>query len=109
VGRASREKGKRRERQIVELHAASGIHAERVPLSGAARYQGNGADVDCYVFGREAAPLCCEVKGRGNGEGFKTLARWLGENDALYLVADRAEPIAVLPWRTYARLLARRP
>ena len=32
-------------------HTELGIAAERVPLSGAPRYRGNGADVDLYVFG----------------------------------------------------------
>ena len=42
MGRASRDKGPRRERQVVALHQGMGIKAERVPLSGAVRYQGNG-------------------------------------------------------------------
>jgi hypothetical protein len=42
----------------------SGSRTERVPLSGAARYRGNGADVDLYVFGPDAAPIACEVKAR---------------------------------------------
>lgn len=55
MGKASRDKGLRRERAIVQLHTACGLRAERVPLSGALRYQGNGADVDLYVRG--AKPL----------------------------------------------------
>ena len=102
-----RRKGARIEREIVELHRSLGIHAERVPLSGGAHYQGNGADVDIYPFGKDGAPLCCEVKGRANGEGFATLERWLGENDALFLRRDRAEPVVVLPWRIWAMLLGK--
>ena len=52
-----RRKGARLEREIVELHRTLGLRAERVPLSGAARYQGNGADVEIYPFGPDAAPL----------------------------------------------------
>jgi hypothetical protein len=37
------------------------------------RYQGSGGDVDLYIFGRDAAPLVCEVKARASGEGFATL------------------------------------
>jgi Holliday junction resolvase len=70
VSRASRDKGARIEREIVARHAKLGVKAERVPLSGAARYQGNGADVDVYAFGPDAAPLVGEVKARGNGAGF---------------------------------------
>ncbi len=107
MGKSSRDKGQRRERQIVALHVDLGIHAERVPLSGASRYQGNGADLDVYPFSRDGPPLCGEVKARRNGEGFVTLERWLGENDMLFLVRDRQEPMVVLPWATWERLLKR--
>jgi hypothetical protein len=94
MGKPSRDKGLRRERAIVEIHAKAGLRAERVPLSGAVRYRGNGGDVDLYVRGRE--PLKAEVKARGEGDGFKTLERWLGDNDALFLWRDRAAPFVVL-------------
>ena len=102
-----RRKGARLEREIVELHRSIGIHAERVPLSGAMRYQGGAHDVDIYPLGRDEAPLCCEVKGRGTGKGFVTLERWLAENDALFLRRDHAEPLVLLPWRTWVRLLGK--
>jgi Holliday junction resolvase len=99
------QKGARIEREIVAAHAELGIAGERVPLSGAARYRGNGADVDLYVFGPDAAPIVCEVKARASGEGFQTLERWLGDADALFLRRDRADPLVVLPWQTWARLV----
>jgi Holliday junction resolvase len=102
-----RRKGLRIEREIVELHRAIDVHAERVPLSGASRYQGNAADVDIYPFGKDDSPLCCEVKGRKNGEGFATIEKWLSENDVLFLRRNNAEPLIVLPWRTWVRLLAK--
>ena len=105
MGKASRDKGQRRERQIVALHLDMGVKAERVPLSGASKYRGNGADVDVYALGPDAAPLVSEVKARASGEGFTTLERWLGEFDALFLVRDRAEPLVVLPWATWRRVL----
>ena len=82
------------------MHEALGIKAERVPLSGAARYQGNGADLDVYAFGKDNAPLVTEVKSRKSGEGFVTLERWLGDADALFVKRDRAEPMVLLPWAT---------
>jgi Holliday junction resolvase len=106
MGRMSRDKGRRVEQALVNLHLRIGVHAERVPLSGASRYQGNGADIDVYAFGRDAAPLVSEVKARKDGEGFATLERWLGENDVLFLRRDRSEPLIVLPWRVWTRLLA---
>ena len=107
MGKSSRDKGQRRERQIVALHVDLGVHAERVPLSGAAAYQGGGHDVDVYPWGPEGPPLCGEVKARRNGEGFKTLEKWLGENDALFLWRNRQDPMVVLPWRVWRRLLRR--
>jgi hypothetical protein len=76
-----------------------------VPLSGAIRYRGNGPDVDLYVFGRDAPRLVCEVKARASGEGFATLERWPGDADALFLRRDRADPLIMLPWSTWARLI----
>jgi Holliday junction resolvase len=105
MGRLSRQKGARVEREIVGLHVALGVKAERVPLSGAARYRGNGGDVDVYALGPSAAPLIGEVKSRASGEGFTTLEKWLGENDALFLRRNRAEPLVVLPLRSWARIL----
>ncbi len=108
MGKSSRDKGLRRERAIVDIHMKCGLRAERVPLSGAVRYRGNGADVDLYVRGAE--PLKVEVKARGEGDGFKTLERWLGRNDALFLWRDRATPMVVLPlhvWIEIARRSAR--
>ena len=104
-GPAARLKGGRIEREIVHAHIDEGIHAERVPLSGAARYQGNGADLDIYAFGKDGPPLVCEVKSRASGEGFATIERWLKDFDALFLRRDRRDPLVVLPWATWIRIL----
>lgn len=104
MGKASRDKGLRRERAIVDLHRKCGIRAERVPLSGALRYRGNGADVDIYVRGAE--PLKAEVKARGEGSGFRTLERWLGSNDALFLMRDRATPLVVVPMHVWMEIVS---
>jgi hypothetical protein len=80
-----------------------------VPLSGAVRYKGNGADVDIYVRGPEAAPWIAEVKARASGEGFTTLERWLSDYDALFLIRDRSKPIVVLPWERWQELLSLLP
>jgi hypothetical protein len=105
MGKASRDKGLRRERAIVEIHTKSGLRAERVPLSGAVHYRGNGADVDLYVRGAE--PIKAEVKARGDGDGFRTLQRWLGGNDALFLWRDRAAPFVVLPLHIWLEVAGR--
>ncbi len=106
MGKASRDKGLRRERAIVEIHTKCGIHAERVPLSGAVRYQGNGGDIDIYARGRSAPPYTAEVKARGNGSGFRMLAGWLAGHDALFLWQDRAAPLVVLPLHVWLELLS---
>jgi hypothetical protein len=86
-------------------HQTLGVHAERYPLSGASRFRGSGHDVDIYVLGADQAPLVAEVKARKNGSGFTQLETWLGEYDALFLKRNHADPLIVLPWRVWSRLL----
>lgn len=105
-GRLSRDKGARIEREIVSRHLLMGVHAEKVPLSGQSAYR-DGVDVDIYPWGRDREPLVAEVKARASGGGFRMLERWLSNADLLILRRDRAEPLICLPWRTWARLLAR--
>src|SRR6516164_2251875 len=101
-----RQKGNRAEREIVDLHKGINVHAERYPASGATRFRGSGHDIDLYPFGREEAPLVAESKARRSGNGFVQLERWLGEYDALFLRRNNAEPMVLLPWRTWRALLA---
>ena len=106
MSKASRDKGARRERQIVDLHRELGIKAERVPLSGAMRFRNTEkTDMDVYPMGPDQAPFVCEVKARAGGEGFKTLERWLGEGDALFLIRDRTTPLVMLPWARWEQIL----
>ena len=107
MSRAQRDKGARRERGLVNKHLALGVPAERVPLSGAAHYQGGGHDIDVYPFGLDAGALVGEVKARKDGEGFKTIEAWLAENDLLFLWRDRQEPLVVLPWRVWRTIIER--
>jgi len=93
----SRDKGNRIEREIVNRHLDAGIYAERVPLSGAA---GGSFSGDLRI-----GELRGEVKARRSGEGFKTLERWLGDNDLLFLRRDRSEPLVVMNWATYQCLM----
>ena len=46
-----------------------------------------------------------EVKARKNGSGFTQLEKWLSEYDVLFLRRDRADPLVLLPWSTWATLL----
>lgn len=106
-GARHRSKGDRIEREIIARLKALGIHAERYPLSGASHFRGSGHDLDIYVLGANKAPLVAEVKARANGAGFTTLEKWLGNFDALFLRRNDADPLVVLPWRVWARLLDR--
>jgi hypothetical protein len=104
-GARHRRKGDRVERELVAAHKALGIFSERYPLSGASRFRGSGHDIDVYLFGREEAPIVAEAKARKNGAGFTTLEKWLGEFDCLFLKRNNTDPLVVLPWRVWARLI----
>ena len=106
--RRSRQKGAEGEREVVQLHRPMGIHAERVPLSGAMAYQGNDEDVDVYACGRDAAPLVCQVKRQATDAGWKTILGQLGEACALFLRQDRGGWFVLMPLDTYDRLLGAR-
>ncbi len=80
-------------------HRGIGVEAERVPMSGTAR---GSFSVDVIVAGKSEG----RGQGRAGGQGFTTIERWLGKNDLLFLRRDRAEPLVVMPWRTYQRLNA---
>jgi Holliday junction resolvase len=106
-GARHRQKGNRIERELVERHKNIGVHAERYPLSGASRFRGRSHDLDVYAFGPEEAPIVAESKARKNGGGFVQLERWLGDYDVLFLRRNNADPLLLMPWRTWAALLAR--
>ena len=101
MGRMSRNKGRRIENELVHKHKDMGVDCERVPLSGSAggRFAGD------LVIEHDGALYRAEVKARATGNGFKTLEGWIGDHDMLFLRRDRAEPMVVLTWRTYAKLM----
>jgi len=100
-GKPSRDKGARVEREIVNLLKENGLYAERVPLSGAA----GGSYTGDVRFGSTCANWVGEVKARKNGSGFKTLERWLGENDTLFLKKNNADIMVVLPFDRFLELM----
>jgi len=97
MGRMQRNKGARVEREIVQRFIDIGLHAEKVPLSGAA---GGSFSGDLLVDGRRV-----EVKARKDGTGFKLLYRWLGDNDFLVCKQDRTEPLVIMTIQTLGDLL----
>jgi Holliday junction resolvase len=99
-GAKHRRKGSRVEREIVEAHRELGVQAKRVPLSGSASdFPGD------VLIGLDEGEIRGEVKARREGAGFVQLERWLGANDVLFLRRNHTDPLVVLPWATWARLL----
>jgi len=107
MGKASREKGSRIEREIAHKLTEGGVPTRRVIGSGA--HGGHDArlvgDLQIGTYGDGHWLLTGEVKARKNGEGFKTLEGWLGENDVLLLRRNHQQPLAVMPWITFVSLL----
>ncbi len=105
TNRTATRKGKRVERELVELHRDLGIRAQRVPRSGASGGVFSG-DLHLHLFGAEVDPLVAEVKSRATGEGFKTLARWMDGADLLFLREDRQAALVCLPGATWVKIVA---
>jgi|TARA_R110000751_G_scaffold130631_1_gene232593 Holliday junction resolvase len=111
MGRMSRSKGSRVEREFVNKLRDSGVYAERVPLSGAAGGQFSGDLVIPVKSGTLEAlnpdikELRAEVKARKDGAGFTQLEKWKGDNDLLFLKRDRQEPMVVMDWDLFLGLL----
>ena len=109
-GRASRDKGNRAERKLVDLLNRVGRNAKRVPNSGSSQGEFSGdLHFDYPVGGLQ--PLIRrgvgEVKCRRDGAEWKTIKGWLDEYQALFLVQDREEPLVVLPWAVFEDLMRR--
>lgn len=95
-------KGRNGEHAIVNKHKALGIEAERVPLSGSlgGKYSG-----DIAIPSVEHAILRCEVKSRKSDNGFAVIRNWLGESDIMFIREDYRDPLVVMPWETYEKLI----
>jgi len=104
-GARHRRKGDRIERELVHRHRELGLRCERYPGSGATRFRGSSHDIDLYLNGPDEAPAIFESKARRNGEGFAQLEKWLAGYDGLFLRRDGADPLILLPWKTWAHLL----
>ena len=89
-GRASRQKGNRAERLVVNLAQAAGLSSERIPLSGAAGGKFAG-DMTVALLNADRRVEC-----KARAEGFATLYRWITDNFALVVKADRKEPLVIL-------------
>ena len=82
-----------------------GFDANRVDEKAGQLGKTVSADVDAFIEGSDKPPWKVEVKARANGEGFKKLEEWLGDNEFLVLRKDRSEPMVCMSWKTFKRLL----
>lgn len=98
MGKPSRDKGCRSERNLVAVFKAYGIPAKRVPLSGAAT--GFKGDVLIEVAGRQM-----QLESKVRATGFKQIYGWIEGNDALVIKADRQESLVVVPLQLFCELM----
>ena len=103
MAKFSRDKGARYERELVTWFLLAGIHAERVPDSGASGYKGAKHDIDAYPFGREEAPLIIEAKRRRSLPKFIT--DLMADNEAVVMREDNGKNIFVLDEAAMLRFL----
>lgn len=101
-GSKHRRKGTRVENKLKNMLVKAGVQCRRQPESGAFGTVTGQEDLtgDLYIEGRYRA----EVKARKNGEGFKTLEAWMGNNHFLFLVRDRRSPLVCMSWERYIEL-----
>lgn len=91
----SKLKGNRGENRIVHVFNDAGFYARRVPLSGALVDTFPG---DVLINGIVERELVGEVKSRKPSNVFwNQIKKYLGENDLLFLLEDRQEPLVVMP------------
>lgn len=98
MGKPSRDKGARTERECVKAFQNAGLAAERIPLSGATWLKG---DITVPLLNHDRR---IEVKCRA--KGFRQVYAWLEGNYALIVKADRSEPLIVMPLKEAARIAA---
>jgi phage terminase large subunit GpA-like protein len=91
MGKASRDKGLRRERALVEIHKQSGIAAERVPLSGATHHH---SDTPIEEHHKTAMLAAGEWRPTADAENPHTIGFHIS---ALY------SPVGWLSWEQIAR------
>ena len=102
MAKAQREKGLRRERQVVARLNDLGLKAERIS-------QPYKPGPDLAITMPTGKTFSGEVKGRAQGASpFPTLKRMLGTPpaDTLFLVEDQYDPLVVLRWEAFKTLIA---
>jgi hypothetical protein len=98
MGKFSKDKGARVERDFVNRLNREGIAAKRVPLSGAMPNYKN--DIVIPWLGGE---IDGEIKARA--DGFKEIYKWIQPVKVLFIKANRKEGLAVMRLKDFAELL----
>ncbi len=93
MGGISRSRGIGYERELVNFLKEAGLHAQRVPLSGATDYAKGDVEVT-PGYDADAAPLVGECKRKRSLPDWLTSA--LGENDFAAFREDRGETLIVI-------------
>ena len=96
----AKDKGRRNEHHIVDLHRRNNIPCKRVIGSGMFGKLDNSLDGDIII--REN--IKGECKARKTSQ-WKTLVKWLGDKDILFVKEDYKYPYVFMPWRTYLELI----
>lgn len=99
----AKRKGYRIEVQIRDKHIKAGIPCERVPLSG---LMGGNYDGDLCIPNVAEPVFKAEVKGRASGKGFKVLENWMKDKNIMFLKRDNQDPMVILDWETYLKLMS---
>lgn len=100
MGKMSRDKGARFEREIVNDLLGHGLKAQRVPLSGATNYA--KGDVEVVAGFDSRTRFTGECKRRAS---LPRIFDELGDFDFLALRQDRGETLIVIRLKTFAELL----
>jgi len=99
MGKASRDKGGRFERELVNTAKAHGLDAYRVPLSGSA----TGFKNDVII---KQGRTVWELEAKKRGSGFKFIYDNIEGADILVIGADRQKPLAVMDYEDFCDLLS---
>lgn len=98
MGKLSKSKGARIEREIVTRLKNAGLNAKRyAPLQ---TFKDNGAP-DIILEDAAGNKTNIEVKGRARGSQFYD---WLGENDLLVYRVDRKQPLVIMTLENWITL-----
>ena len=100
---AAKRKGTRVENKVKDLHLAAEVACRRQPDSGAFGTITKTRELqgDLFIQGKYLG----EVKARKNGEGFKVLDGWLGDNDFLFLAKNNKEVGVYMRFDRYINLM----